>query len=121
MQVSARRHQLAELHRRVEVCHPRAHLASSRAALIHLEMRSSRAMGQVIDARSQQFSQLVAKLEALSPLQVLARGFALAQVDGRVITDASSVRAGDSVQLRLSRGRLECRVEKVTDHDEKDL
>ena len=52
------------------------------------------------------------KLDALSPLRVLSRGYALASKEGAVIRSVSQVAVGDTVQLRLNDGALECRVDK---------
>jgi exodeoxyribonuclease VII large subunit len=53
-----------------------------------------------------------ASLDALSPLAVLQRGYAIAQdKDGRLVRDATAVTAGDPLRVRLAKGRLNCRVE----------
>jgi exodeoxyribonuclease VII large subunit len=53
-----------------------------------------------------------ASLDALSPLGVLSRGYAIAQdSEGRLVRDAEAVKVGDQVNVRLARGRLETRVE----------
>jgi exodeoxyribonuclease VII large subunit len=55
----------------------------------------------------------VASLDALSPLAVLGRGYALAQdSEGRFLRDAHQVAAGERVHLRLAQGALVCRVEE---------
>jgi exodeoxyribonuclease VII large subunit len=49
------------------------------------------------------FVALVTKLEAMSPLAVMARGYAVAfQADGHVLRSAAQVKPGDSFTLRLS-------------------
>jgi exodeoxyribonuclease VII large subunit len=55
-----------------------------------------------------------AALDAMSPLAVLGRGYALAQ-DGRgaVLRSSRAVKAGDGVRVRLAEGSLRCRVEAV--------
>ncbi|MFN2493651.1 MAG: exodeoxyribonuclease VII large subunit [Pyrinomonadaceae bacterium] len=59
-----------------------------------------------------------ASLDALSPLAVLQRGYAIAQRDdGRLLRDASSVSIGDRVKVRLSKGRIDARVEGVESGD----
>ena len=55
-----------------------------------------------------------ASLDALSPLAVLQRGYAIAQhQDGRLLRDTHSVSLGDQVRVRLARGRLDARVEGI--------
>ncbi|MDA1302114.1 MAG: exodeoxyribonuclease VII large subunit, partial [Proteobacteria bacterium] len=50
---------------------------------------------------------LVAKLNALSPLATLERGYAIATDHaGHVVTDARSVAPGDQIEVRLNKGRL---------------
>ncbi len=46
-----------------------------------------------------------ARLDALSPLAVLARGYAIASsADGRVIADAAEVPPGDAIDVRVQHG-----------------
>jgi len=55
-----------------------------------------------------------ASLDALSPLAVLQRGYAIAQdAAGKPLRDASSVKEGDAVSVRLAKGRLGTRVERI--------
>jgi exodeoxyribonuclease VII large subunit len=55
-----------------------------------------------------------ASLDALSPLGVLQRGYAIAQdASGKLVRDASSVVQGDEVNVRLAKGRLKTRVESI--------
>jgi exodeoxyribonuclease VII large subunit len=52
------------------------------------------------------------RLEALSPLRVLARGYAIVTREGETgpVTDASTLSAGDAVSVRLARGRASARI-----------
>lgn len=55
-----------------------------------------------------------ASLDALSPLAVLKRGYAIAQDErGRLLRNARDSQVGDRVRLRLAEGALKCRVEEV--------
>jgi exodeoxyribonuclease VII large subunit len=57
-----------------------------------------------------------ASLDALSPLAVLQRGYAIAQdASGKPLRDAAVVNPGDGVSVRLAKGRLNTRVETVED------
>jgi exodeoxyribonuclease VII large subunit len=60
----------------------------------------------------ERFGLAAASLDALSPLAVLQRGYAIAQdSSGKLVRDAASVAVGDEVSVRLAKGRLSTRVE----------
>jgi exodeoxyribonuclease VII large subunit len=57
-----------------------------------------------------------AALDAMSPLKVLERGYAIAQdARGAIVREAAAVSAGDELRLRLWKGTLDCRVENPKD------
>ena len=58
---------------------------------------------------------LTGRLDTLSPLAVLARGYAVCWTEDRtaIVRDAASVSAGDRVQVTLARGEIDCRVEST--------
>jgi exodeoxyribonuclease VII large subunit len=67
--------------------------------------------GQIAGAEKR-FALATASLDALSPLAVLQRGYAIAQrEDGMLLRDANSVSIGESVQVRLAQGRIKAKVE----------
>jgi exodeoxyribonuclease VII large subunit len=69
------------------------------------------AMQTRIANSSEKFRLAVSTLDALSPLAVLGRGFALAQKEtGEILRDAAQIETGESLNLRLERGNLKCRV-----------
>src|ERR1700674_2069256 len=71
------------------------------AAATHTRLLESRG---VLDRRS-------ASLEALSPLAILNRGYALVfDAKGRLVKDAARLKAGDELSARLARGRIRARV-----------
>ena len=72
------------------------------------------AMETTLQEARERFGLAAAALDALSPLAVLQRGYAIAQdASGKPIRKASSVAVGDSVRVRLSQGSLDTRVETV--------
>jgi exodeoxyribonuclease VII large subunit len=76
---------------------------------------ASSACGAALDTKLQQARERLglaaASLDALSPLGVLQRGYAIAQdASGKLVRDAASVNPGDAVSVRLARGRLNTRV-----------
>jgi exodeoxyribonuclease VII large subunit len=65
-----------------------------------------------IEAARQQFGIAAAALDAMSPLRVLERGYAIAQdAGGAIVREAEAVSAGDALRIRLWKGALDCRVE----------
>lgn len=57
-----------------------------------------------------------ASLDALSPLAVLQRGYAIAQTeDGKLLRDARTLSVGDSVKVRLATGRIAATVRDIED------
>ncbi|MBR0376625.1 MAG: exodeoxyribonuclease VII large subunit, partial [Firmicutes bacterium] len=63
-----------------------------------------------------ELSALAARLELLSPLQTLNRGYAVVSCEGRAVRDAARLAIGQTVDIRLAQGRARARVE----HTEED-
>ena len=64
------------------------------------------------------FEIAVGKIDALSPLAILRRGFALCRDEhGVVVRNAADVSCGDSVSVRLAVGELECEVKKIRNYE----
>jgi exodeoxyribonuclease VII large subunit len=83
-----------------------AHLASA----AHTRLLESRG---ALDRRT-------ASLEALSPVAILNRGYALVfDAKGRLVKDAARLKAGDELSARLARGRVRARV-TATERSEPD-
>ncbi len=68
-----------------------------------------------LSAVSRRFSLICGKLDALSPLKVLARGYGLVQdsVTGRSVLSVDQVKTGSNLEVVLSDGTLDCLVEAV--------
>ena len=65
-----------------------------------------------IDNAKRQLALRASSLDAMSPLKVLERGYAIAHDEhGRAIRDAAEISVGDELRLRLWKGELDCRVE----------
>jgi len=95
--------------------------ADARVALVARRFSSGlgllmRSIRPAVEGRRKTFGEAVARLDALSPLAVLSRGYALATTpEGRILLSAADVSPGDAVVVRLSRGRLRT---TVTGRDE---
>lgn len=63
-----------------------------------------------------------ARLDALSPLAVLSRGYAIPQdTGGAVLRTVSAVGSGDAVQIRMQDGRLHCTVDRVEPNEQEEM
>ena len=71
------------------------------------------AMQERITNLGNRFSSLCIKLDALSPLKVLSRGYAVVSKDENNIKSISDLSVGDSVNVRISDGQLLCDVREI--------
>jgi exodeoxyribonuclease VII large subunit len=76
--------------------------------------RAERAVRQRVAQAKQDAATLSARLESLSPLGVLSRGYTLTtHFDGRLIGSAEELVVGEQIQTRFARGQAVSRVESV--------
>ena len=93
---------------------PGACLDLRRMDLDRLQDRITAAEDRLLDKKRQQFVRLGASLDAMSPLRVLARGYAFATAeDGSNIKAASELTEGQRISVRFADGAADCRVEQL--------
>ena len=91
---------------------PTAFLQDKKMYLDYIQQKLGGAARQTLEADSRRFAQLTAKLDAMSPLKVLGRGYAMAQSEnGVVLRSAQQVEIGEKVRVRLAEGTLHCTVD----------
>lgn len=73
-------------------------------------VRIDSAVRHSMEVRRGEIAALCARLDALSPLRVIARGYAVASSGGKVLTSPFQVKVGDTIDLRLAGGELKCEV-----------
>ena len=84
---------------------------SSRLYLDHVVHRLYAAGKSCVEGESRRFAAAAAALDALSPLKVLARGYAVAQSgDGMILKNAADAAVGERIRVRLAQGSLQCNV-----------
>jgi exodeoxyribonuclease VII large subunit len=106
-----RERHLAGFRERLDRQHPRARLHRLHRDLEQRAMQLSAAVERSLGGARRRQAELAGKLDALSPLKVLGRGYALVQAaDGRVVRAAGDVQAGDALGIRVGRGRIEATV-----------
>jgi exodeoxyribonuclease VII large subunit len=99
---------------------PFARLAGGRQRLDHLDTRLQGEMARALVRSEHRLGALVGRLDSLSPLAVLGRGYSLTRTPaGEIVRDATRVAVGTTVDVLLARGQLECRVERTKERDER--
>ncbi len=79
-----------------------------------LRQRLEHAGTRRFQQEEQRLARLAGRLDALSPLKVLARGYALAsREDGTVIRAAGELSPGEPIRLRLGQGSARCTVDTI--------
>jgi len=113
-QVERKRIRLKGLADRPVLQRPEARLLQDRQRLDDLVRRLGYLGGRIFQGDRRMLQSLAGRLDALSPLAVLSRGYAIARDgEGRVLKDASTLSAGDPIQVMLHRGQISARVELV--------
>lgn len=90
-------------------------LETERNRLNGLKQRLLAAGQSGLHRRKLRFAQTVATLDAMSPLRVLGRGYAVATkgVKHTVVTDAAALKQGDTLHIQFAKGAADCRVTDI--------
>lgn len=93
---------------------PQVYFTQRENRLALLQNRLLSAQNQTVNGYRQRFVSQIAKLDALSPLKVLSRGYAIARThSGSVIRSAKQVEPADAVEVVLNDGLLSAIVTHV--------
>lgn len=103
---------LESLHRRLAVS-VRSRLERHTTQLQRTRERLDAAPRALLDRKRTALDQAGVRLQALSPLATLQRGYAIVRVDGAAVREAASVAPGDALAIQLAAGTLGARVEDV--------
>ncbi len=110
--IAALQKHLRELAQKRVLTDPTAFIADKRMLLDLTQKNLAAVAEKQLAGHRQRYAALCAALDALSPLKVLARGYAVARTaDGTIIKNAADVHKGDRIDLTIEKGRLGCVVE----------
>jgi exodeoxyribonuclease VII large subunit len=95
---------------------PRHRLGAVRTRLVTRQGQLGQAIARRLHGAESRFHALTARLDGLSPLAVLARGYAVCWDESRtrIVRDSATVGIGERVRVMLERGELTCRVDSTT-------
>ena len=90
---------------------PMNYVDDKRMVLDYQREKLAAGLNAALNRERQRFGQLASKLDALSPLKVLGRGYAIPRKgDGGVVRSVSDVTPGDQLKLRVADGEISCQV-----------
>lgn len=93
---------------------PDNYLSQKKLKLEHLEKSLIAAQNQQLARKQQKYVSLTASLDAMSPLKVLSRGYAMAQTqDGSLLRSTTQVRPQEEISISLADGTLRATVNEV--------
>lgn len=112
--LARKRDTLARTQHRLAYLHPRAVIARERWELSRCEHQLTAAWRGSFERRASHLQRALVRLDALSPLRVLARGYAIAtRQDGRAVRSSRDVTPGTSLHIRVQDARVEATVTGV--------
>lgn len=96
---------------------PKRYIQQRREALERLKLQFNAQQRKCLDKRKQRFVSLTATLDAMSPLKVLSRGYAMVLAeDGSVISRSEQTAVGQKVSVSLSKGALTAMITDIKEN-----
>jgi exodeoxyribonuclease VII large subunit len=90
----------------------RPRLAADRRRMEAAQTGLTQVLGRAMADRRNAWERARTKLEQLSPLRILERGYAIVSNERGIVKDAAEAPAGSPVRVRLARGQLEAEVKR---------
>ena len=110
------RQRLEGLSSRRALTDPMAPIQDRRVLLDYQRERLSRGLERRLERERGRLAGLAAALDAMSPLKVLGRGYAIARKeDGTLVRSRTQAAPGEALEVRVSDGALRCRVEETVE------
>ena len=113
-QLKLSRQKLSALSEKRVLQSPMNYVQDKRMLLEYSRERLTSASRRLLQGKKEQFVRLTAKLDAMSPLKVLARGYSVVRgPDGSILQQAAGIRAGDVITVDLRSGGFRAEVREV--------
>ena len=112
--VTRRKEKRLFLAERLNLQSPSQRIRNMETSLSEARKWLSQNMRHKIQIMKQNLKGILGKLDSLSPLSILQRGYSITRKlpSLKILRDAAEVLAGDKVEVKLHRGTLSCRVEE---------
>lgn len=119
LQYMERKHtHVQRLSLRMQKHHPAAKLERARAMLDSLRKQLQRETQSIVKTKVFTFTRAAEKLDALSPLRIMMRGYSLAKDEQkRILKSVKQVQPGDAIAVQVQDGVLDCHVWGIEERD----
>ncbi|MCJ8006787.1 exodeoxyribonuclease VII large subunit [Lederbergia wuyishanensis] len=106
--------QFQRLHKVLATHHPAMKLQMHKEKFIHLRQQLTQQAKIIVNQKSSEFSTKVATLEALSPLNILKRGYSVAYTKaGNIVNNTNKAHIGEQITLQVTDGELFCTIDHI--------
>lgn len=91
--------------------HPQQYIEKARTDLEHLQKNLIRNTDLITKAKKQAFGSLIGKMDALSPLKILERGYSVAyDENGNILSNVQQIKPKDQVEIHFSDGKVQAEI-----------
>ena len=104
------RSSLSSFEKRLALRDPVTNINEQRKEIVYLTEKLSIITNSILDDNKSKISALAGKLDALSPLSVISRGYALVEKDDKPVTKVKDLKKDDVISIKLSDGQVEARI-----------
>ncbi|MGB8000723.1 MAG: exodeoxyribonuclease VII large subunit, partial [Anaerobacillus sp.] len=104
-------------HKQLVKQHPERLVKESANDLTELKASLQKEMQRVLQEKQRDFSFAAGKLNALSPLKVMERGYSLAYKEEELIKSVKQVQPGDVLKVEMTDGKIDCHVWGLEESD----
>lgn len=111
--ITTERNKLTAIEKSGALRDPLTRLNENRRELVYFSEKLLNLTEAKIKNDKMKYSALAGKLDALSPLRVISRGYALAEQDGKVLTSVKNTNVGNEIVLHLSDGKIKAIADKI--------
>ncbi|MBE6857364.1 MAG: exodeoxyribonuclease VII large subunit [Ruminococcus sp.] len=93
---------------------PSNRLRLNEERLLSLELRNKRAFEGYISRMEMKLNERISRLELLSPLKIMSRGYSLVYKGESLVRSAEELEKGDRIRIRLSEGEAEAKITNIS-------
>ncbi len=111
--IALEKERLAAIEKSGVLREPLARINDNRKELVYISEKLFGLVNNNIDKNKLKVSALAGKLDALSPLKVISRGYSLVEKNEKLVTSTKLLQVGDKVSIKLSDGTFKANITDI--------